>query len=93
MEILAIVTSSGAVVAIVILAVLYGKYRAAAKAASSWEALARAKDVYATKLKEQLAAKETVLRAAEKARLANMPADAIVDLFRGMYGPRGPAGK
>jgi hypothetical protein len=90
---LTVSSAAAAVVAVVLLAVSYGKYRAAAKLASTWEALARTKEAYANTLQSKLAEKEAALRKSEAARLSAMPASDLADLFRGMYGPRGPSRK
>lgn len=88
-----LISVSAAVVAVVLLVVAYGKYRAAAKLASTWKALALAKEKHAKTLETQLAAKEAALRDSEKARLARMPPAELADVFRGMYGPRRTPGK
>lgn len=93
MNAITLTSAAIAVIALVLLAVAYGKYRAAAKLASTWEDLAHLKDAYANKFQAELASKEEQLRKSEKARLAAMPASDLADLFRGMYGPRGPGNK
>jgi hypothetical protein len=93
MQLFAIISAALAVLALVGLAVAYGKYRAQARLAASWAALAKSKELYANTLKTELGAKEEALRASEKARLARMPASELADVFRGMYGPKRTPGK
>ena len=88
-----IVSVSAAIVAVVLFAVAYGKYRTAAKLAETWKTLAGLKETYANELNKLLAEKEAALRKSEAARLAKMPASDIADLFSGMYGPKAGSGK
>ena len=89
MEVLAIISSGVAVVAVVALALLYGKYRGDAKVAKSWETLAKVKENYATSLKKQLADREEALRAATYEQLRGMSADQLAERLRRMYAPPG----
>lgn len=77
---------------IVVLALLYGKYRAKAQAAENMTVIAEVKAKHVEVLQTQLKDREALLRAEQRARLAAMDPAKLAATLERLFPPAGGSG-